>query len=108
MAKVETEIIMPDVVVGGDFQQAIGLAEQAAVSRDARWAYEEGIEVEQNRILIRNGIQHAYVLNPEGSDYVVKRFRYGGEANIQRDTMNLLHEILENSAGRGSGHRRGR
>lgn len=97
MAKVETEIIMPDVVVGGDFQQAIGLAEQAAVSRDARWAYEEGIEVEQNRILIRNGIQHAYVLNPEGSDYVVKRFRYGGEANIQRDTMNLLHEILENS-----------
>ena len=95
--RVETEIIMPDVVVGGDFQQAIELAEQAAVSRDARWAYEEGIEVEQNRILIRNGIQHAYVLNPEGSDYVVKRFRYGGEANIQRDTMNLLHEILENS-----------
>ena len=100
--RVETEIIMPDVVVGGDFQQAIELAEQAAVSRDARWAYEEGIEVEQNRILIRNGIQHAYVLNPEGSDYVVKRFRYGGEASIQRDTMNLLPPaaVIERAPGK--------
>ena len=94
--RVETEIIMPDVVVGGDFQQAIELAEQAAVSRDARWAYEEGIEVEQNRILIRNGIQHAYVLNPEGN-YVVKRFRSIGEAAIQRDTMNTLYNVLRDA-----------
>ena len=94
--RVETEIIMPDVVVGGDFQQAIELAEQAAVSRDARWAYEEGIEVEQNRILIRNGIQHVYVLNPEGN-YVVKRFRSIGEAAIQRDTMNTLYNVLRDA-----------
>lgn len=93
MAKVETEIIMPEIAIGDDFGQAMELAEQAAISRDAQWAREKGIKVEQNRILVREGLRHAYVLNPEGG-YVVKRFRSIGEAAIQRDTMNTLYDVL--------------
>ena len=94
MAKVETEIIMPEIAVGGDFEQAMELAERAATSRDAQWAREEDIKVEQNRILAREGMRHVYVLNPEGN-YVVKRFRSIGEAAIQRDTMNTLYDVLQ-------------
>ena len=94
MAKVETEIIMPEIAVGGDFEQAMELAERAATSRDAQWAREEDINVEQNRILEREGMRHVYVLNPEGN-YVVKRFRSIGEAAIQRDTMNTLYDVLQ-------------
>ena len=83
MAKVETEIIMPEIAIGDDFGQAMELAERAAISRDAQWAREEDIKVEQNRILAREGMRHVYVLNPEGN-YVVKRFRSIGEAAIQR------------------------
>ena len=93
MAKVETEIIMPEIAVGDDFGQAMELAERAATSRDAQWAREKGIKVEQNRILAREGMRHVYVLNPEGN-YVVKRFRSIGEAAIQRDTMNTLYNVL--------------
>ena len=93
MAKVETEIIMPEIAIGDDFGQAMELAEQAAISRDAQWAREKGIKVEQNRILVREGLRHVYVLNPEGN-YVVKRFRSIGEAAIQRDTMNTLYDVL--------------
>lgn len=93
MAKVETEIIMPEIAVGGDFEQAVELAKRAAISRDAQWAREEDIKVEQNRILAREGMRHVYVLNPEGN-YVVKRFRSIGEAAIQRDTMNTLYNVL--------------
>mgnify|MGYP000854175731 FL=1 len=93
MTKVETEIIMPEIAVGDDFGQAMELAEQAAISRDAQWAREEDIKVEQNRILAREGMRHVYVLNPEGN-YVVKRFRSIGEAAIQRDTMNTLYDVL--------------
>ena len=93
MAKVETEIIMPEIAVGDDFGQAMELAERAAISRDAQWAREEDIKVEQNRILAREGMRHVYVLNPEGN-YVVKRFRSIGEATIQRDTMNTLYDVL--------------
>ena len=93
MAKVETEIIMPEIAIGDDFGQAMELAEQAAISRDAQWAREEDIKVEQNRILAREGMRHVYVLNPEGN-YVVKRFRSIGEAAIQRDTMNTLYDVL--------------
>ena len=93
MAKVETEIIMPEIAVGDDFGQAMELAERAAISRDAQWAREEDIKVEQNRILAREGMRHVYVLNPEGN-YVVKRFRSIGEAAIQRDTMNTLYDVL--------------
>lgn len=93
MAKVETEIIMPEIAIGDDFGQAMELAERAAISRDAQWAREEDIKVEQNRILAREGMRHAYVLNPEGN-YVVKRFRSIGEADIQRDTMNTLYDVL--------------
>jgi len=94
MAKVETEIIMPEIAIGDDFGQAMELAERAAISRDAQWAREEYIKVEQNRILAREGMRHVYVLNPEG-DYVVKRFRSIGEAAIQRDTMNTLYDVLQ-------------
>ena len=94
MTEVETEIIMPEIAVGNDFEQAVELAEQAAASRDAQWAREKGIKVEQNRILAREGLRHVYVLNPEG-DYVVKRFRSIGEAAIQRDTMNTLYDVLQ-------------
>ena len=66
MTKVETEIIMPEIAVGDDFGQAMELAERAAISRDAQWAREEDIKVEQNRILAREGMRHVYVLNPEG------------------------------------------
>lgn len=93
MAKVETEIIMPEIAIGDDFGQAVELAERAAISRDAQWAREEDIKVEQNRILAREGMRHVYVLNPEGN-YVVKRFRSIGEAAIQRDTMNTLYDVL--------------
>ena len=93
MAKVETEIIMPEIAIGDDFGQAMELAERAAISRDAQWAREEDIKVEQNRILAREGMRHVYVLNPEGN-YVVKRFRSIGEAAIQRDTMNTLYDVL--------------
>ena len=93
MAKVETEIIMPEIAVGGDFEQAMELAERAAASRDSQWAREEYIKVEQNRILALEGMRHVYVLNPEGN-YVVKRFRSIGEAAIQRDTMNTLYDVL--------------
>lgn len=93
MAKVETEIIMPEIAVGGDFEQAMELAERAATSGDAKWAREESIDVEQNRKLAREGMRHVYVLNPEGN-YVVKRFRSIGEAAIQRDTMNTLYDVL--------------
>ena len=93
MTKVETEIIMPEIAVGDDFGQAMELAERAAISRDAQWAREEDIKVEQNRILAREGMRHVYVLNPEGN-YVVKRFRSIGEAAIQRDTMNTLYDVL--------------
>ncbi len=96
MAKVETEIIMPEIAVGDDFGQAMELAERAAISRDAQWAREEDIKVEQNRILAREGMRHVYVLNPEGN-YVVKRFRSIGEAAIQRDTMNTLYDVLRYS-----------
>lgn len=94
MAKVETEIIMPEIAIGDDFGQAMELAERAAISRDAQWAREEYIKVEQNRILAREGMRHVYVLNPE-VDYVVKRFRSIGEAAIQRDTMNTLYDVLQ-------------
>lgn len=94
MTKVETEIIMPEIAVGDDFGQAMELAERAAISRDAQWAREEDIKVEQNRILAREGMRHVYVLNPEGN-YVVKRFRSIGEAAIQRDTMNTLYDVLQ-------------
>ena len=93
MAKVETEIIMPEIAVGDDFGQAMELAKRAAISRDAQWAREEDIKVEQNHILAREGMRHVYVLNPEGN-YVVKRFRSIGEAAIQRDTMNTLYDVL--------------
>lgn len=93
MAKVETEIIMPETAIGDDFGQAMELAERAAISRDAQWAREEDIKVEQNRMLAREGMRHVYVLNPEGN-YVVKRFRSIGEAAIQRDTMNTLYDVL--------------
>ena len=93
MAKVETEIIMPEIAVGDDFEQAVELAEQAAASKDAQWAHEKGIKVEQNRILALEGLRYVYVLNPEGG-YVVKRFRSIGEAAIQRDTMNTLYDVL--------------
>ncbi len=93
MAKVETEIIMPEIAIGDDFGQAMELAERAAASKDAQWAREEDIKVEQNRILAREGMRHVYVLNPEGN-YVVKRFRSIGEAAIQRDTMNTLYDVL--------------
>lgn len=93
MAKVETEVIMPEIAVGDDFGQAMELAKRAAASRDAQWAREEDIKVEQNRILAREGMRHVYVLNPEGN-YVVKRFRSIGEAAIQRDTMNTLYDVL--------------
>ena len=93
MAKVETEIIMPEIAIGDDFGQAMELAERAAISRDAQWAREEDIKVEQSRILAREGMRHVYVLNPEGN-YVVKRFRSIGEAAIQRDTMNTLYDVL--------------
>jgi len=94
MAKVETEIIMPEIAIGDDFGRAMELAEQAAASKDAQWAREKGIKVEQNRILAREGLRYVYVLNPEG-DYVVKRFRSIGEAAIQRDTMNTLYDVLQ-------------
>lgn len=94
MAKVETEIIMPEIAIGDDFGQAMELAKRAAASRDAQWAREEDIKVEQNRILAREGMRHVYVLNPEGN-YVVKRFRSIGEAAIQRDTMNTLYDVLQ-------------
>ena len=94
MAKVETEIIMPEIAIGDDFGQAMELAERAAISRDSKWAREEYIKVEQNRILAREGMRHVYVLNPEGN-YVVKRFRSIGEAAIQRDTMNTLYDVLQ-------------
>lgn len=94
MTKVETEIIMPEIAIGDDFGQAMELAERAAISRDAQWAREEDIKVEQNRILAREGMRHVYVLNPEGN-YVVKRFRSIGEAAIQRDTMNTLYDVLQ-------------
>ena len=93
MTKIETEIIMPEIAVGDDFEQAVELAEQAAVSKDAQWAHEKGIKVEQNRILALEGMRHVYVLNPEGN-YVVKRVRSIGEAAIQRDTMNALYDVL--------------
>lgn len=93
MAKVETEIIMPEIAIGDDFGQAMELAERAAISRDAQWAREEDIKVEQNRILAREGMRHVYVLNSE-VNYVVKRFRSIGEAAIQRDTMNTLYDVL--------------
>lgn len=96
MAKVETEIIMPEIAVGDDFGQAMELAERAAISRDAQWAREEDIKVEQNRILALEGMRHVYVLNPEGN-YVVKRFRSIGEAAIQRDTMNTLYNVLRDA-----------
>lgn len=96
MAKVETEIIMPEIAVGGDFEQAMELAERAAASRDSQWAREEYIKVEQNRILALEGMRHVYVLNPEGN-YVVKRFRSIGEAAIQRDTMNTLYNVLRDA-----------
>jgi hypothetical protein len=96
MAKVETEIIMPEIAIGDDFGQAMELAERAAISRDAQWAREEDIKVEQNRILAREGMRHVYVLNPEGN-YVVKRFRSIGEAAIQRDTMNTLYNVLRDA-----------
>ena len=85
---------MPEIAIGDDFGQAMELAERAAISRDAQWAREEYIKVEQNRILAREGMRHVYVLNPEG-DYVVKRFRSIGEAAIQRDTMNTLYDVLQ-------------
>ena len=94
MTEVETEIIMSEIAVGDDFEQAVELAEQAAASKDAQWAHEKGIKVKQNRILALEGLRHAYVLNPEGG-YVVKRFRYIGEAAIQRDTMNTLYDVLQ-------------
>ena len=94
MTKVETEIIMPEIAVGDDFGQAMELAKRAAISRDAQWAREEDIKVEQNHILAREGMRHVYVLNPEGN-YVVKRFRSIGEAAIQRDTMNTLYDVLQ-------------
>lgn len=94
MTKIETEIIMPEIAVGDDFEQAVKLVEQAAASRDAQWAREENIRVEQSRILAREGLRYVYVLNPEG-DYVVKRFRSIGEAAIQRDTMNTLYDVLQ-------------
>ena len=84
---------MPEIAIGDDFGQAMELAERAAISRDAQWAREEDIKVEQNRILAREGMRHVYVLNPEGN-YVVKRFRSIGEAAIQRDTMNTLYNVL--------------
>lgn len=96
MAKVETEIIMPEIAIGDDFGQAMELAKRAAASRDAQWAREEDIKVEQNRILAREGMRHVYVLNPEGN-YVVKRFRSIGEAAIQRDTMNTLYNVLRDA-----------
>ncbi len=96
MAKVETEIIMPEIAIGDDFGQAMELAERAAASKDAQWAREEDIKVEQNRILAREGMRHVYVLNPEGN-YVVKRFRSIGEAAIQRDTMNTLYNVLRDA-----------
>lgn len=70
------------------------LAKRAAASKDAQWAHEKVIKVEQNRILALEGLRHAYVLNPEGG-YVVKRFRSIGEAAIQRDTMNTLYDVLQ-------------
>ena len=94
MTEVETEIIMPEIAIGDDFGKAMELAERAAISRDAQWAREEDIKVEQNRILAREGLRHVYVLNPEGN-YVVKRFRSIGEAAIQRDTMNTLYDVLQ-------------
>ena len=84
---------MPEIAVGDDFGQAMELAERAAISRDAQWAHEKGIKVEQNRILALEGLRYVYVLNPEGG-YVVKRFRSIGEAAIQRDTMNTLYDVL--------------
>lgn len=96
MAKVETEIIMPEIAVSDDFGRAMELAKRAAISRDAQWAREEDIKVEQNRILAREGMRHVYVLNPEGN-YVVKRFRSIGEAAIQRDTMNTLYNVLRDA-----------
>lgn len=96
MAKVETEIIMPEIAIGDDFGKAMELAERAAISRDTQWAREEDIKVEQNRILAREGMRHVYVLNPEGN-YVVKRFRSIGEAAIQRDTMNTLYNVLRDA-----------
>ena len=96
MTKVETEIIMPEIAVGDDFGQAMELAKRAAISRDAQWAREEDIKVEQNHILAREGMRHVYVLNPEGN-YVVKRFRSIGEAAIQRDTMNTLYNVLRDA-----------
>ena len=92
--EVETEIIMPKIAVGDDFEKAVELAERAAASKDAQWSREKGIKVEQNRILAREGLRHVYVLNPEGV-YVVKRFRSIGEAAIQRDTMNTLYDVLQ-------------
>ena len=38
MAKVETEIIMPEIAIGDDFGQAMELAKRAAASKDAQWA----------------------------------------------------------------------
>ena len=96
MAKVETEIIMPEIAVGDDFGRAMELAERAAASRDSQWAREEDIKVEQNRILALEGMRYVYVLNPEGN-YVVKRFRSIGEAAIQRDTMNTLYNVLRDA-----------
>lgn len=87
---------MPEIAVSDDFGRAMELAERAATSRDAQWAREEDIKVEQNRILAREGMRHVYVLNPEGN-YVVKRFRSIGEAAIQRDTMNTLYNILRDA-----------
>ena len=70
MTEVNTDIITPELAVGDDFEQAVELAKRAAASRDAQWAREEGINVEQHRILARGEMRHAYVLNPEGG-YVV-------------------------------------
>jgi hypothetical protein len=94
MTEVETEIIMPEIAFGDDFDQAVELAERAAASRDAQWSREKGIKVEQHHILAREGLRHVYVLNPEGN-YVVKRFRSIDEAAIQRDTMNTLYDVLQ-------------
>jgi hypothetical protein len=96
MTEVNTDIITPELAVGDDFEQAVELAKRAAASRDAQWAREEGINVEQHRILVRGGLQHVYVLNP-GGDCVVKRFRSMGEATIQRDTMNTLYNVLRDA-----------
>ena len=65
MTKIETEIIMPEIAIGDDFGQAMELAERAAISRDAQWAREEDIKVEQNRILTRKELRHViFPLSP--------------------------------------------